>query len=313
MDPVRSIAETVLFPAAMEIDSAPIVDRRYLDLLAEAGLYDLPTDPQHAGRIIEALGGASLAAAFVWIQHHSAVRAVSASTPEIADRWLAALRAGDVRAGIAYAALRRPGPPSARVDRRSGGWTLNGYAPWVTGWGLVDVILVGARTGDRIVWLLLDAEEGRGQTVSPVRLAALQASSTVEIHWTDLAVDDSRVVAVESFQDWRTRDGHGSPTNGYLAVGVAARCGSLLGSTALLSEVDRARSDLDQATPETVATARAEASLLAVRAASALVVAQGGRAVEADQHSARLMREATFLLVFGQTAAIRAAQMKLLT
>ncbi len=54
--------------------------------------------------------------------------------------------------------------------------------------------------------------------------------------------------------------------------------------------------------------ARADASLLAVRAATALVAAGGGRSVEIGDHAQRLMREAMFLLVFGQTAPIRNAQ-----
>ncbi|HET9078750.1 MAG TPA: hypothetical protein VFN68_17575, partial [Acidimicrobiales bacterium] len=62
-------------------------------------------------------------------------------------------------------------------------------------------------------------------------------------------------------------------------------------------------------TPATVVGARAQASLLAVRAATALVAAGGGRSVEAFSHAARLMREATFMLVFGQSPDIKAAQL----
>lgn len=312
MDEAERLAEDLLFPAADEIDGSPVVPRSYLDALAAAGLYDLPGDPLVAARVVEALGGASLVTAFVWIQHHSPVRAVAAAGGALAGEWLGPLRRGERRAGIAYAALRRPGPPAATaVPAASGGWALAGYAPWVTGWGLVDVIMAGARCGeDRrdMVWLLLDARPRPGMTVEPVALAALQASATVCLRWDDLAVDADRVVAVEPYEKWRRRDAAGRATNGYLAVGVAARCARLLGSSSLAAEVDAVRAGLDRSTPTDVAARRAEASLLAVRAATATVAAGGGRSVEAGATAARLMREATFLLVFGQSPDIRALQ-----
>ena len=315
MEEAVRIAEEVLFPAADQIDAAPVVPRRYLDALAGAGLYDLPPDPVEAGRVVEALGGASLVTAFVWIQHHSAVRAVSAAGGALAAEWLAPLRAGRVRSGIAYAALRRTGPPAAVATPEpvpEAGWLLSGHAPWVTGWGLIDVVLAGARHGEDMVWLLLDAAESPGMSARPVDLAALQASATVRLNWSELRVPASRVVAVEPYEDWRRRDAAGRATNGYLAVGVAARGARLLGSARLEAEVDGARRALDTATPATVVDARAAASILAVRVAAALVAAGGGRSVEAAATAARLMREATFLLVFGQSADIRAAQLALL-
>ncbi len=310
------IAEEILFPAAMEIDRAPVVPRRHLDELAAAGLYDLPGDPGEAAGVIEALGGASLATAFVWIQHHGPVRAVAAAGGEMAGRWLASMRSGTTRAGIAYAALRRPGPPAAVASRLTGGgYLLSGRAPWVTGWGLIDVVQAGARCGDDIVWLLLDAEASptAGLTATPVELATLQSSSTCELGWDRFEVPPERVVACEPYAEWRLRDAAGRATNGYLAIGVAARCARLVGSSSLTADVGAAREALLRSTPDTVAEARAAASLLAVRAATAVVAAGGGRSVEAASHAARLMREATFLLVFGQSPDIKQAQLAALT
>ena len=55
--------------------------------------------------------------------------------------------------------------------------------------------------------------------------------------------------------------------------------------------------------------ARAQASALALQAATTLVVTGGGRSITMDHHAQRLAREALFLLVFGQTGSIRAAQL----
>jgi alkylation response protein AidB-like acyl-CoA dehydrogenase len=54
---------------------------------------------------------------------------------------------------------------------------------------------------------------------------------------------------------------------------------------------------------------RARASEFALRAATTLVVSGGGRSISLEHHAQRLAREALFLLVFGQTATIKAAQL----
>jgi alkylation response protein AidB-like acyl-CoA dehydrogenase len=316
-----AIADGLLLPHAAEIDAAPVVPRRYLDALAAAGLYGLfgPTecggldaDPLTAARVVETLGGASLATAFVWIQHHSVVRALAAaSQSELRRQWLEPLCQGWAWAGIAYAALRRPGPPAAVVERAGDrGWIINGHAPWVTGWGLIDVVLVGARAGDDVVWLLLDPVAGPASVVTPVRLDSLDASATVRWEWHDHLVPSGRMLAIEPFGAWLQRDAAGRQLNGYLAVGVAARCAAQLGPSPLDEAVAEARAGLDAATPATVVRARTEASLLAVRVATAVVAAGGGRSVQSGQAAARLMREAMFLLVFGQTQEIRTAQLR---
>ena len=72
------------------------------------------------------------------------------------DEWLAPLCRGEVRAGIARAG-ESPGPPMLRATRIQDGLVLDGDAPWVTGWGRIDVMLVAAREGDSIVRALIDA------------------------------------------------------------------------------------------------------------------------------------------------------------
>jgi hypothetical protein len=118
------------------------------------------------------------------------------------------------------------------------------------------------------------------------------------------------VIVREPFAEWQARDKVGLGTNGFLAVGVAARCATLLGSEVLGAEVDAARRRLLAAGPADVVGARAVVSLLAVRAATALVAAGGGRSIELGEQAQRLAREAMFLLVFGQTRDIRAAQLR---
>jgi alkylation response protein AidB-like acyl-CoA dehydrogenase len=94
--------------------------------------------------------------------------------------------------------------------------------------------------------------------------------------------------------------------NGSLALGVTARCCALMGPGPFDDELVAARVELDAANPPDLPAARARASELAMRAATALTVTLGSRSILMDQHAQRLAREALFLLVFGSRPPIRA-------
>ena len=232
-----------------------------------------------------------------------------------ASEWLSAMCAGHVRSGIAVAALRRPGAPSMVAEPLGSGLVIRGFAPWVTGWGLIDVVLVAARDGDDIVWALVDAKVGPAVRVERLALSAVDSSATVRLRIDELEVSPSRVLGREPYADWRAKDAAGLARNGFLAIGVAERCVRLLGDQVgdLALVVDRARRRLYGAEAEEVVAARVEASLVAVRAATALMAAGGGRSVGLDDPAQRLAREAMFLLVFAQTAEIRQAQLHAIT
>jgi hypothetical protein len=92
-----------------------------------------------------------------------------------------------------------------------------------------------------------------------------------------------------------------------LALGVAGRCGRLMGPSGVDDELAACRAALDTATPEAMPAARAAASELALRAAAGLFASVGARAVGLGDHPQRLAREALFLLVFGLRAPVKAA------
>jgi len=320
VESARRLADDVLFPGALEVDASELVPLERLDALAGAGLYGL-AGPREAGGlgadlgtfsgVMEALAGGCLTTAFVWAQHHGAVRTLAAAAPSaLRSEWLGPLCNGERRAGAAFAGLRRPGPPVLTARPADGGYELEGSAPWVTGWGRIDVVHVAARTDDgRVVWSLLDATASPTLAVEPLRLAALDASGTVTLRFSGQRVPEARVTLVEEVQAWRTRDAAGLRPNASHALGVAGRALALIGGSSLDAELAACRSSLDAAAPAGLPAARAWASELAVRAASLLVVAGGGRSVLRSSHAQRLAREAMFLLVFGQTAEIRTEQL----
>lgn len=318
LEDVRRLADDVLFPRALETDAAVLVAREQLDALAELGLYGLGapveagglgiTDSARANLVVETLAGGCLSTTFIWIQHHSAVRGVAASP--LASIWLERLCRGQSRSGVAFSHLRRPGPAaiSARADQD--GWRLTGDAQWVTGMGRIDLLYTAARDpDDNVVWCLIDAVPGPGFQTEPLRTVAVNASGTVTVHFRDLAVPANRVVLVEEFAQWQARDAQGLQRNGSLALGVASRCLRLLGPSPLDAELIDMRQRLETADAATMPIARAAVADFSLHAAQRLMVSQGGRAVLMMEQAQRLAREALFLQVFGQTRAIREAQL----
>lgn len=317
--PALNLAEDLLFPAAATVDLTGELPPSHLDALAAAGLYGAQGPRELGGfgddtefqRVVEDLAGGCLATTFVWIQHHGAVRAVAAGSAELRERWLDGLCTGVCRAGVAQAGAR-PGPATLRARPVDGGYILDGEATWVTGWGLVDVIHTAARLDeDTVVWLLVEARAGAGLSVEPLRLVAVNASRTVLMRFDGLFVGADRVTSIMPLSDWPTRDAAGLRTNGSLSLGAISRCVRLLEpiaaepAAALRAELDGRREQLDGAGPDRLPAARAAASELALRTASTLAVAAGARGILTGEHPQRLVREATFLLVFGSRPALR--------
>jgi alkylation response protein AidB-like acyl-CoA dehydrogenase len=250
------------------------------------------------------------------------VRSVAASTtPGLRERWLESMCRGEWRAGFALGGIL-PGSPGVIARSVDGGWLLSGTAPWVTGWGLVDVLHTAALGPDGIIlWTLVDAVESPTLTCTRLRLVAVHASVTVSVHFQDHFVPGDRVTGTEPLSSWvrpqpaERRPGapedearwslgrhHMATVTGALALGVTGRCCRLLGPSPFDDELVAHRDALNLAAtthPASLPTVRARASQLALRAAASLVVATGSRSLLLDQHPQRLMREATFLLVFG--------------
>jgi alkylation response protein AidB-like acyl-CoA dehydrogenase len=338
MDRARELASGVLAPAAMGVEASQRVPPEHLDLLAAEGFYGL-SGPRAAGgldvpfaaacQIIEILAGACLSTTFVWMQHHSVVRAVTETgNTALRQAMLGPLCRGERRAGVALAGLL-PGPPRLRARLAEGGYVLDGTSPWVTGWGYIDTLYVAGRAeDDTVVWAVLDAGAAQAMSVltltaptltaptltaQALDMVAVMASSTVELSFTGHPVPAGRVTATLPLTQWRDRDAAGLRANGSLALGLAARCAGLIGPGPLDEQLARCRAALDTAEPASMPAARAAACELALRATAALVVSQGSTAIRADQDAQRLAREALFLLVFGSRPPIRQALAGLLT
>jgi alkylation response protein AidB-like acyl-CoA dehydrogenase len=307
VDAARQLAEEVLFPTADAVDALPVLPKERLDVLADHGWYGMSAPSSGFDRassmpVLEAFAGGCLTTTFVWMQHLGAPPAC-ASGPEHLRPWVDLLASGTRRATVAFAGLL----PEPRLHARRDGdaWVLDGVAPWVSGWGLSDVIHVAARTPeDDVVWLLVDAPSP-GMRAEPLRLLAVSASATVTLAFEGVRVGADRETSRFPWADWPARDAMGLRTNGSLALGVAGRCCQLLGASPLDAELRARREALDVADPVAMPAARASAAAFAVQAASALVAHGGSASVVVGNHAERLLREATVLLVFGSRPTIK--------
>ncbi len=340
----RRVADEVLFPAAQATDTAALVPRANLDALRDAGLHGLqgPTEVPGglgAGHVaarpaLEAVTGGCGATAFVYAQHHGAVRRVAGGDGPAREAWLPRLCDGSTLAGIGFAYLRRPGEPAVRATPDGDGWRLDGDAPWITGWGLAHVFVLMARAPDgRVVTVAVDRPYERAELApgEPQRLSAMGATGTVALTIHGLRVTPDDVVGVQSEQVWRRRDLAGSAMPSAAPLGIADRAIRLLEprepevAEALRLQLLARRaaadagsigvahalgSDDDAGFARAITEGSAERDRgldLARRASDALVAASGGGAMSLDHPAQRLSREATFYLIQAQTRDLRAA------
>ena len=310
-DVVRDFAKD-----SAEVDRTNSISPSHFDQLAELGLYG-SFAPIELGGLglslsqmcdrVEELASACLATTFVWIQHSRLLAAVldPAASAFVGDLRQEIVR-GRVRGGVALAGLQ-PGPAKLTATPTRDGWVLDGEAPWVSGWGLVDTLVVAARgPDDTVVTLALDAQYQPGLEVAPRQLSALNATATVKLTFNALVVQDDRVLGQVPHNPSQEAP-EGLRVNGSLALGVTRRCCNVIGRSALDDELREARAELDSADAETMAKARARACELSVRASHALAVFLGSSSVLEESIAERTAREAQLLLTFGSRPAIRSS------
>lgn len=203
---------------------------------------------------------------------------------------------------------------AVRID---GGWRFSGEAPFVSGWGIVDVLQVSAGdvdTGDVLGGVVAAKEQQGSSSVTRHRLVAADATNTVSIHFDDLEVPDERIVSRVAPSDFLANQIFGARLNGTLPLGLVGRCARLLDEAGRSDEAAaiegertavRGRLDAGLADITDMVSARADAAQLAVRSAAALVTAGGGPSLTVDAHAQRLAREAVFTLVAASRSELK--------
>lgn len=336
---VTEVAVSTLRPRVEETSEAG-VPRTHLDALAACGAYGLiayepgpasgVTRRQVVREVHEVLAAADPSTWFVWTQHFALPKGLlKTADAALREAWLPALARGDRRATAGFAFLRHPRPP-VTAERVAGGWRLAGRVPWMTGWGLADVVYVGAVTpDDEVLFAPVDCAPGGGlSVVGSAPLWAMRGTHTAAVELRDVHVPDGEVVAREPRADWaRAYDLENANAQPAVFGQLRATADHLRRSPAyeelglrLAEKAARLRAEAYALWDEVPAgerveerlTLRAAALDLAVRAAAACVAVAGGRAIQYGSTAGRLSREAQFHMIQAQTAPLRAETARLL-
>ncbi|RZT84538.1 alkylation response protein AidB-like acyl-CoA dehydrogenase [Pseudonocardia sediminis] len=352
----RTICDDVLAPHAVEADDpARGVTASALGRVAGAGLISvtMPEDeggfggtPRVEAEVVELLAGTCAATWFVGTQHRTPQQ-FSRGGPRglddgdvvlgpAAERHRTGLASAREKAGIAVAHLRRPGRPAVTAEPEGTGWRLRGRADWCTGWGLVDLVMIGATTADdRYLFVLVPARSAPGlRAGEPLPLTVMGGTRTVALEFDDLAVAADDVLADVRGAGFREQDLARTANTTPASMGLLRRV--LTELDALGRERDRPEASelatelagvaverraeayalltgvpLHERVRERVAL-RGELGALTVRAAQALVAARSGSALLATSPEQRWAREAAFHMVQAQTEPVRRAQLEAL-
>jgi alkylation response protein AidB-like acyl-CoA dehydrogenase len=352
MERSREVADRVLAPRANQSDQAALLPAENIRRLAEAGLLGLTAPVAYGGvaapagvvrDFLETLAGACGVTAFVVFQHIVACRHIAGGENEaLKGERLPALATGDRFCTVAFSHLRRPGPPTLRVELDGAGYVFNGTAPWATGWGLAhDVLLAGTLPDGNSLWVVAPLVERESFRISPpMRLCGMNASATVALTCRDLRFGPESCVKRMTAEQLAADTTYAILFFSVLSLGAASAAVRLMrtlaqarGSTelsgaaeALAQEVTAARHAVNAAAEEIsapgarelrpaggreanakAARVRAWCIDLGVRAAHAAVAASGGGANSLDHAAQRLFREAMVYTLTAQTRDLQTA------
>ena len=332
-----SVADEVLFPAAQDVDRGLRRLDDGLRALAGAGLFGISGPASSGGadlgqsearRVMAAVGSGCGATFFVWVQHHGVMRTLrSSSNSELVERMLAPMCAGDVIAGVAFAHLRRHGPPAILAQPTDdGGWRLDGHAPWATSWGIADWFCVAAASErGEIVWVKVRGFTAPGFTASPLALPVFAHTGTVAFRFDGYHAAADDVVSVSDLDSWRRADRRQAAIGQPAVLGVTERAIALLGERADSDSADTAGRLGDElaerwrhddelvvagASIEVMSEHRAGCLDLARRSTTALLASIGGAGMDLSHPAQRLAREADFYVIQAQTADGRSAVLR---
>lgn len=234
---------------------------------------------------IEELASHSGVLAFLWLQHLAGTRELARYLP--ADE-LRPYFEGERLCGIAMSPLNAPACPIT-VD----GEQLNGRAPWYSGWGLFDDIVVGARDSARQPFLLRTSAQAEGVTASPpAELFAMESSKTVS-----LSFSDSRAQLLGPWNSAPDPAVHLRDCGLALGVCRAVRERIPAHYWQLFEDEYRTLRSRVESWPAEPLELRADCLYLALRATQTLWLAAGGAGNRKSEAPQRLLREASFFAV----------------
>ncbi|MFE7976503.1 acyl-CoA dehydrogenase family protein [Streptomyces shenzhenensis] len=335
---VERFAGEILLPRSLDTDRRGVPDETITALRSLGALNHL-APPEFGGaalgrtadrRLHELLSYACFNTWLVWAQHAPTVERVARLRGSVTGHPLAerVLR-GDVLVGAGLSDVRRYPDHHVAAVRTTGGWRFRGTLSWVSGWGLNSVLLLAAVEAEteRVVVALVPV--GDRMAASPLDLAAVAGSRTRRVRLDDVAVPDAYVLSVQPLAEHHAADRSQTSDARAHVFGLAGRVLDELraepGTGAVVERWsprvaelrERAYARADEAAAAADHNLHLEERLALKVAAGeavstlsrALLIARSGRGLTTDDTAQLHARSALFVLVQGQTAEVRAAQL----
>lgn len=263
---------------AAAVDAAAALPLADIDTLARVGLLqiapcaadrELARDAETLGRVLSAIGGASLTVGRLFEGHVNAVRLID----EYGDARARDIRDGEIAAGRLMAVWNAEAGDGPCLERVSGGWSVFGRKVHCSGAGHVRRPVVTARLPGGAVLMLLPDMEGPGVSIdaSVWRASGMRGTATSTVVFEGTFVGEADVIG-------QPGDYYRAPLFSGGAWRVLAVQHGALGAI-LAIHADRLRT-----------SGRAEDPIFRARFASAaagyeavrLVIAEAGRRAEGD-------------------------------
>lgn len=328
-----------------EISDQSGVPRNHIDLLASAGAHGAPRALAQQREVTERLAGADASTWFCWSQHQTPLRTLLAggnqsASEALSQRWLSGLQGGEFLAAIAFAHVRRGGPPNPVAHRCEGGWELTGKLDWVTSWDIADVLMLLASTEDRSEFVIFylpiqDFTQAFDSCVvgEPLKLVAMSGTHSRPITFDHTFMSSDYVFSVIDANEWLIADSAKTILPNPAALGVARGAIEQLNEVAskreqeqgkiaaskLASEYQALRERAyaatdDSKTPRSeLVSLRVQVLEFAVECTVAVITASSGSAMLTGNAAERRVREAMFLQIQAQTEETRNAALAHLT
>ena len=337
-------------PKANEIDISPDSLFAALQGLGNLGLLALKVPRKWNGKEFnqqdfsefqELVARYSGALAFLQTQHQSAgSMLVNSNNSCLQQEYLPRMGTGEILLGVGFSQLRRQGEPLTKAVPVTGGYKLDGFVPWVTGYGCFHFFIIAATLSDgRAIFGVVPFQEtqqkgGGSITFShPASLAAITSSNTVGATLSNWFLSSEKVVAIRTPGWIHENDRKNVLRNTFLATGCALAGLDVIESAlqkkpfafiqtafeSLNQELRECRHkirELNQQSGVELSVKlklRAWAIDLATRIAHACVTVSSGAANYSHHSAQRIYREALVFTVTGQTPAVMEATLKRLT
>lgn len=265
------------------------------------------------------------ALSFLQTQHQSALGFICQSENEkLREKYLNLLREKNLFFGVAFSHLRREGKPLVTASVCRGGYQLDGFLPWVTGYGIFSYLIVGATLPDgrELYGIIPFANQPPALEFSqPLKLLAMSSTNTVTARLQGWFLPEEEVIAIKPKDSIHIRDRDNVLHHGFFPLGCSQAALQILRENLNkinLPSLEKVYLKLEEeekllrermfsgiTNPDTEFTEklklRVEAIHLAHRCTLACIISSKGSASLVDNTANRLYREALVYSVSGQT------------